>query len=181
MNLKIKDDIVALLKESLDAIRNSNFGLLNEISSHTVHNSSVFQDHDSTSVAVLIYALSKVLPRASVDVKRLVEEKISSCVAELEKDNMESYRQCLKEVMEVIQATKEDIKQYFNEVLSSSEIKKASAIYYHGISIGRAAEILGSNRWELMNYVGKTRMNEETIAGITVEKRLAYARKLFSS
>ena len=57
--LNVLSDVVKILKvgEETDVIE------LMELSNHTIHNASVFQDEDSVSIAILIYSLSKVIER----------------------------------------------------------------------------------------------------------------------
>ena len=68
---------------------------------------------------------------------------------------------------------------YIEEVINQSEIKKAGSIYAHGISIGRAAEILGVSQWDLLRYIGKTTLSEVSGEIISVRDRLKFARGLF--
>jgi len=179
MNEDIRKDILAILKDSLNAVTHQNFSDLKEISNHINHNSSIFQDKDSISIAVLIHSLSKVMPNCEYVVKDKVREKLEACIEFLTNNKISAYRNTVKAIFEDVKILNEKLKKYFEEVIEYSEIKKASKLYYNGLSIGRAAEILGINRWELMDYVGKTKINEEAIAGISVDDRLNYLRDVF--
>ena len=57
--LKVLSDVAAILQveEEKDVAE------LRELSNHTIHNASIFQDEDSVSIAILIYSLSKVIER----------------------------------------------------------------------------------------------------------------------
>ena len=57
--LHILDGVIEILKvkEQKDVIEIKN------LSNHTIHNASVFQDDCSVSIAVVIYALSKIVER----------------------------------------------------------------------------------------------------------------------
>ena len=46
--------------------------------------------------------------------------------------------------------------------------------------MGRTAELLGIDKWELTEYIGKTGISEvREISSISVDKRLKFARGLF--
>ena len=57
----IKKDILSILRRVIDALEKVDLASLADISNRINHNSSIFQDEDSIQIAVLIYALSKVL------------------------------------------------------------------------------------------------------------------------
>ena len=69
---------------------------------------------------------------------------------------------------------------YISAVLERAKIVKGSKLYEHGLSVGKAAALLGISQYELMSYIGKTKIidiyAEEVVP---VAKRLAYAKKLF--
>ena len=64
--------------------------------------------------------------------------------------------------------------------LMGAQIKKGSRLYEHGLSMAKSAEILGIGQWELMSYVGKTRIIDEEAVTTGVKKRLDVARKIFN-
>ena len=65
------------------------------------------------------------------------------------------------------------------EVIEEAKIKKGYKLHEHGISLGRTAEILGISQWELMNYVGKTKISDVDIVPTDVVQRLKLARGIF--
>ena len=58
---EIYGDILSILQETLTALKKGDYTALKEISNHTIHNASIFQDQDSLSIAVLIYAVHKIM------------------------------------------------------------------------------------------------------------------------
>ena len=57
--LKIVDRVIEILKVKDE----KDVSELKDLSNHTIHNASVFQDECSVSIAVVIYALSKIIER----------------------------------------------------------------------------------------------------------------------
>ncbi|MEK6849763.1 MAG: hypothetical protein AABY01_04310, partial [Nanoarchaeota archaeon] len=65
MDPRIKEDILSVLKKAIEALKSGNFIVLDELSNHTIHDASIYQDEDSTSTAILMYTISKVMQRCS--------------------------------------------------------------------------------------------------------------------
>ena len=86
----------------------------------------------------------------------------------------------LAEIYTRIQAIDSKLSLYLQEVLEKAKVKKGSSLYEQGISLARSAELLGLTQWELMNYVGKTKvMDQDLPSGFSVRQRMNYAKSLF--
>ena len=62
MNEIVKRDILAVLNDLAGILKvkeESDAAQIKELSNHVIHNASIFQEEDSVSIAILIYALSK--------------------------------------------------------------------------------------------------------------------------
>ena len=59
----VQQDITNVLAQVLKALHDDDTTALLELSNHTIHDASIFQDEDSISFAVLVYALSKTIQR----------------------------------------------------------------------------------------------------------------------
>ncbi|MCX6711367.1 MAG: hypothetical protein NTZ02_04760, partial [Candidatus Woesearchaeota archaeon] len=88
------------------------------------------------------------------------------------------YRDFMKKLIDYISKTDSMTKKYIEEVISQAKIKKGERIYEHGISMARAAEILGISQWQLMAYIGNSEDTDQFISGKTRE-RISFARSLF--
>lgn len=178
---QVKEDIINVLDLSLKALKEEQHQELGEISNHIIHDASVFQDDDSLSVAVLIYALSKI-------VQRCCEKGISyspvlplleNAKEALKKNDLGRYNSSIQNVFKFITKIDSKIKLYIQEVIQKAKIKKGSKLHEHGLSIARTAEILGISQWELTEYISK--VSYETVKeGMSVKERLKKARELFA-
>ncbi|MCX8147151.1 MAG: hypothetical protein N3D84_01650 [Candidatus Woesearchaeota archaeon] len=178
----IKRDIIEVLREVIVLLKEEEYGEVKELSNHVIHNAAIFQDQDSLSVAVAVYAISKIIERSllkSDDIRSKVIDILQEAVEYLEEDDVENYRKTIKKLFKVISETDERMRMFIQDVLVQAEIKKGSKIYEHGISMARAAEILGITQWELMDFIGKTKVSEQEIP-FNIEERLKFARSLFS-
>lgn len=175
----VQKDIQNVLKKAIELISKNKAFALSELSNHTIHNASIFQDEDSISIAILIYSLSKIIQRcqekcvAFTKVIALLKKSQQS----LAQNNYESYRGMIKSLFSEIKLTDSKLQMYVEEVLLKARIKKGSKLHEHGLSIARISELLGVSQWDLMDYIGKITVEE--LEGVPVEERIKFARKLF--
>ena len=96
----------------------------------------------------MTYALSKLYMRKE-SVSDTIKDLLKKAYDSLLDNNHEIYRQKIKEILKRIGEEDRKLGFYIQEVIKQAEIKKGSRIYEHGISLARAAEILGISQWEL--------------------------------
>ena len=176
----VKEDILAVLKQVITALKQEDYAKLTELSNHTIHDASIFQEDDPLTLAVLLYALSKIINR-SLERKQacpVVAPSLQKAYDALEQDDDNAYRAVIKNLLREIGQYDAQLKLYIQEVIEQARIKKASKLYEHGISIARTAELLGLSQWELQNYIGKT-VIDIPHDGLKVTERLRRARELF--
>jgi len=180
MRLIIKEDILSVLEKAIKAIKQQDYSALAEISNRTVHDASIFQEDDPLTIAVLMYALSKVIHRC---IERgqacpIVVPQLKKAQDALKNDDDNAYRAVVKNFLREIGEYDSQLKLYIQEVIEQARIKKAGKLHEHGISIARTAELLGLSQWELQNYIGKT-IRETSYDGMKVKERLRRTRELF--
>ena len=180
----IKRDILAVLNELVEIIKvkeESDIAQIKELSNHVIHNASIFQDEDSISVAVLIYALSKIIERKQRDLDyNKILSMLNSCISNLKNNQDDLFRKSIKNIFNFIRTVDDKLKMYIYEVINQAQIKKGCKLCEHGISIARASEVLGISQWELMHYIGKTTLIDQFSEPVNVAKRLKIARSLFA-
>ncbi len=187
MRAEIKQDIISIINEALTAIRQEDMQKLREVSDHTIHDASIYQDKYSTSIAVIIYSLSKVFEKNKYKQYENWKEFHMKCIKKLEQarenlimEQVGRYNGNIKMLYKLISDIEKELGMFITQVLNQAEIKKASRIYEHGISIGRTAELLGISPWDLMSYVGQTKIPEMVPETKSAKERLEFAKKLFS-
>jgi len=182
MNARIKEDILEVLKQAIlliDTEEHPGQGLT-EVSDHVIHDATLYQDEDSISTAILVYALSKTVGKCcEKEIPfRHFAEPLRKMHTYLSKDNYKFFRDELKRAIHEIKKTDEKLNVYVQEVFERAKIKKGSKMHEHGISIARTAEILGISQWELQQYVGiQPETSKQTMP---VHKRLEITRALFN-
>lgn len=177
----IKEDILETLKKVIEALKKEDYAALTELSNHTIHDASIFQEDDPLTLAVFVYALSKVINRC-LERKQacpMVAPALQKAYDAVEQDDDNAYRAVIKNLLREIGQYDAQLKLYIQEVIQQARIKKASKLHEHGISIARTAELLGLSQWELQDYIGKT-VVDVPHDGMKITERLRRAREIFS-
>ncbi|MBN2457744.1 hypothetical protein JXB31_01275, partial [Candidatus Woesearchaeota archaeon] len=180
MNEKIKADIIGVLDSALGLLEKKDSSELSELSNHTIHNASIFQDKDSVTIAVVIYALSKVIDRMG-RIEQDVFDYINKAIASLKSDDLQAYESSIKDIVDAVSSVDKKMNLYVQHIIDQAGIKKGSRLYGHGISVAQTAEVFNISQWELMKYLGQTNIPEEFADEVDITTRLGFARKIFST
>ncbi len=178
MNKEVKKDILRILKDAQKDVLADDSLALKELSNHTIHNASIYQDEYSISTAVIVYALAKIVERTNRGTDFKLSKSLKKAHDYLLYDDLENFKKALKNITNQIAKVDKKVKLYLQEVIGKAEIKKAFKMHEHGLSVGRVCELLNISGWELVNYIGKTQMNVPITT--KVGRRLGYARKIFN-
>lgn len=184
----LKDVMLEALRDAEDAFKAIDSNRLKSISDYTLHYAGIFQDSFSVSIAVVIYSLAKIVEKRKL---RALKEwagfrsgtlkTIAEARQALQRDDNKHYLARLKDLLASIGKFDEKFSEYLTEVIQKARIKKGSAVYEHGLSVGRAAELMGISPWELMEYLGHTKiMDEIPMMTMSVTERISAARKIFN-
>ena len=182
MEKEVKRDVVSVLTQSIFLIKKGDFATLKELSNHTIHNASIVQDRYSIQTAILIYALSKILERAKQkgqDVPGKITDNIQRIIDNAMQDNDYGCDNAIKNIFSEISKIDDKLPWHIQRVIEKANIVKGSNMFRHGISIGRVANVLGVSQWDLMSYVGKTKIIDKEGIVTDVESRIKFTRRLF--
>lgn len=177
MEQTVKEDILSILNSAITAFKEKDSFRLREISDHTVHNASIYQDKDSITVAVIMYSLSKIIDRSGISPE--MEYYLETAKNAIEENNIEAYEESIKDIIDLISTIDRKLNMYIQRVIQEAQIKKGSRLYEHGISLAKTAELLGISQWELMKYVGHTNIADSFDDEVNVDQRLEHLRGLF--
>ncbi|MDD5193143.1 MAG: hypothetical protein PHF67_01010 [Candidatus Nanoarchaeia archaeon] len=179
--------ILKVLKEVHSALKNKNYIAIKNLSNQVVHTSSIEQDPDVISVAVIIYALSKVIEREKYQgyknypafYKNYIQ-CLNNMILGLEKNDLDKFREEIEHIRNLIQNLSGHLKDYISEVFRKSKINKASRIYEHGISMEKTAKILGISVWELAEYAGQTGIADVDLSiTMPIKERVKIVEEIF--
>lgn len=187
MENAVRENALDVLRNALAAIKRGDLRALKDLSNMSVHTASIMQDQISISLAVIIYALAKVLERTRYEKYKGWPVFCKNCVSllsrayeELEHGEDEAFEDTLKEDIQLISKLDMKLKEYIQDVLLKAKISKGSRLYEHGLSLERTAFLLGITQYELMQYIGKTYIADvKTKVLIHPRERMKIARSLF--
>ncbi len=180
--------ILSILKKVKLSLEDKNYVKIKSLSNRLIHSSSIDQNPDVIAIAVIIYALSKLIERENYKTEknwsnfyRNYVKGIGNLIIALEKNDILKFRNEIELIRNLIQNLSGNLKNYITDVFRRAEINKASRIYEHGISMEKTAKILGISLWELAEYVGRTRIGDVNL-GITmpIMKRIKLAEEIFA-
>ena len=133
--MKEREHLIEVLKKTKNAILKNDSIELKEQSNRTIHSASIYKDTDNITVAVLIYALSKIIERRNQDIDpqdcqfcKKISLSIDRAIASLQSNNEEEFRKNLKKIITVLEKNSGNLKVYIQDVLRKAKINKASKI-----------------------------------------------------
>ncbi|RME77351.1 hypothetical protein D6774_04710 [Candidatus Woesearchaeota archaeon] len=178
----VRADLIDVLEGVLFCIEKKNSDGIKELSERAIDTASKYDSTHALKFAVLLYAASKILGRCGFTHGVCVDIKKGFLRAKqfLERGDDASVEREVKKLFKQLSASEKKFRSFVDYVVESAQTKKGAGLYKRGVSLARAAELLGISRWELMQYVGKTRIVDEDKVPLRVKDRLNFARRLFS-
>lgn len=154
------DNILRILEETKQAMNENDFVKIKRLSDQTNNTASRTQDPDNIAVAVMVYAIGKILYRRYHETSKgsrfykTLLSAIDNSINSLKKNNLEKFRKDLELVRIAADKLSGNMKNYISDVFRKASINKASKIYEHGISMETTAKLLGVTLYELASYAG---------------------------
>lgn len=179
--------IINVLKETQAALRKEDYVKIKNLSNEIIHTSSVGQDPDVISIAVIIYALSKLIEREKFREYRNWPKfyknylgGLDGIIKALSRNDINRFRKEINFIRNTIQNLSGNLKNYIGEVFRKAQINKASRVYEHGISMEQTAKILGISVWELAEYAGGTGIGDVNLAlTMPIKQRIKIVEEIF--
>lgn len=186
MEKEVRRDIIWILGQVikiLDCQESKDILELKDLSNHTIHDASIYQDIDSMQIAVATYAIYKLFDRGiaiSDDYYEKIIQEFREALNVLELNRFGEYNEHIETIFFLIKKIDQSALVYIEEVLDKARITKGSKLFDHGLSAKRAAEIMGITEWELLNYLGKTEIvDRHQTGGMSAKRRVQQALELF--
>ncbi len=181
------ENIADILQKAKKAIKEEDIIAIKDLSNRTIHSSAVYQDPDNINIAVILYALSKIIERTRYremagwdKFEKTYLDALDKALIALKRRDVEVYREQISRIKESIKQLSGHLKKYIEEVFRKAQINKASRIYEHGISLEATAKILGISLWELNQYVGQTGIADVNLTyTLDLKKRIKNAEDIF--
>lgn len=182
-----KENVMDILEKVKKALKSDDALTMKDLSNRTLHTSAIYQDPDNVNIAVILYALSKIIERTHYrdlpgweKFEKTYTNSIDNALIALKKNNIEVYRDQIEMIKDSVENLSGHLKTYIKEIFRKASINKASRIYEHGLSLERTAKILGISLWELNKYVGNTGIADVNLAyTLDIKKRIKNTEEIF--
>lgn len=180
------ENIISILKKTLEAIQQDNPHPLKDLSDQTIH-CATKGDVDNLNVAIIIYSLGKILSRPNyrtlkgwASFKKITIVSLKSSINDLENNNYEKFRKDFNIIRKAINKISGKLKRYIEDVFKKAQIAKGSRIHEHGISAEKTAKMLGISMFDLQNYTGQTGISDMPLnQTINVKTRIKLLEEMF--
>ena len=182
-----KEHILNIFEETKKAIINLDIVKIHELSNKTIHTSSIAQDPENITVAVIIYSIGKILERQDYKTKPDWDKfyknlllEIDIIIDSLKKNDDKKVSKILEKLRTCLGNVSGNLKKYIQEVFRKASINKASRIYEHGISLEKTSKLLGITLWELSEYAGQTGIGNVKLGKtLGTNQRIKLAMEMF--
>ena len=169
------------------AFIDENIPLLRELSNRYTDKGVLKESKEFIDMSIIGYALSKMLEKPHYkdyrkwgEFKKSVMTQLAICKMHLKERSKADVGETIESMVHAIGEVDEEMKRYCTKLIDKARIKKAAQIYGKGLSLGKAAEITGADRKQLLDYVGKTLAHEfDDLKTLSIKKRVKNAREIF--
>ncbi len=147
---------------------------LRKLHKKILRDASLSTSHKLFELAVLSYALSKIVSKTRFQRRALSKQmkEIENALARLSRIRDDrAWKKEVEKIKDLIVGLDEQDKRYLLGLLEKGAVKVASTLHAQGFSLGQAAKLTGTTKQELLAYVGKTTMFERIKPEIDVIKR----------
>lgn len=186
--MKEVENVIRLLRETQDAVKQGNASRIKELSNQTINTASFTQDPDNIAVAVVVYSLGKVFEREHYRKLRSWNKFYSNVVSylefsikDLEAENIERFRENFMKLRKTIEGISGKVRHFIQDVFNKAQINKASRIYEHGVSMEQTANLLGVTMFELADYAGGSKISDAPESRtISSKQRIKFVEEMFA-
>jgi len=187
MFMQEADNVLRIFEEARAAIESGDSGKMKLLSNQTIHSATIAQDPDNIIVAVVVYAISKIIEREHYqtmpgwkDFYSTLIKNWDSSIECLNKNDIPCFRVQVGKIRNSLNKISSDLRIYMKDVFRKAEINKAFKIYEHGLSAEQTAELLGISLWDLSTYIGQSSVSEATLSEtLPAKKRVKIAEDIF--
>ena len=183
-----KENVLRIFQETKEAIAKGDVAKIRNLSNQTTNTAALTHDPDNIAVAVVIYALSKVMGREDYrklpgwnNFYNIYIGAIDKILVALQKNDEKTFRQNIELIRNAINKLSGKLKDYIQDVFRRASINKASRLYEHGISMEKTSKLLGVTQFELADYAGRGKIPDapETKT-VNVRSRIKLVMDMFS-
>ncbi|MBT4446275.1 hypothetical protein HOA92_03385 [archaeon] len=154
---------------------------LKDLSNHVINDVALYKNTDAATLAILIYSIYKSILCIEANKHDEVVRGLQILQSNLKLKQFTKYNSSMKQLFTLLKECDSRIKNHIQDVFYAAKIKKGTNLMERGLSIARAADLMGVSRWDVMQYGGSNVAVEQHSESWPASKRIALARKIFST
>lgn len=179
------ETLLNAISEIVSAFKRRNSNLLRAASNRCAEATALEEGKVFITLAIFSYVLAKLLEkprylgRKRDDVFEEVEKGLNECLEHARAGKVEKIEKAVESLNSEINEIDVADKRYITGLFEKGKLKVAARLYAQGVSLGRAAELVGVDRHDVQSYAGKTMMYDRLPSVGGIEDRLKKVRKIF--
>jgi hypothetical protein len=179
--------ISPIIEKIRQALRKKDIHQMRKINDECLRELSLQFDRMPYLLALLSYSLGKILSKPRYWKRQGVAEFMKNVDVELDAASRyaaDGNERRLGGRLEKILGSLEKLdlrdRRFLKDVLTKARLKVASTLYAQGFSLGKAQEVTGVDKREILAYAGQTMMFDRVHEEKGISERLAKLRELFA-
>lgn len=153
---------------------------LQKLSEHVIGDVALYRNVDAATLAVLIYSIYKTVSCVPNHKQQELLEGLEQIKTNIEKKQFTKYNAAIKRMFELLKDCNSQIKNHIQDVFYAAKIRKGTDLLEQGLSLARAADLMGVSRWDVLQYGGSSVTHVDHKESWPAVKRLKLAREIFA-
>ncbi len=157
---------------------------LKSISNNIIEKAAIKNDSLLAELSLIAYSLYKLISKVHIRsdpkfsrIKTKIIGELDKSMYSLKRKEVEKFKKDLKGIVNEIIKLDSKMGNYVKNIYENAKIKQASRAYAFGLSLSQAAQLTGSEKKNLQEYIGNTRMHDEVGITLGIKKRLTILKK----
>ena len=180
------NQLSSALKALRKALKERDIAGMRKLSGSTIRVSAIGDGEDFFYVALASYMLSKIITKSHYfrqtgrgEFIDKVLDIIDRALVGLEKSRPDIYGRRIRQIIMEMRELEHGEQRYVHGLEAKARTKLASDLYAEGFSAGRAAEITGAHKRDIIQFSGRTLIADRTAQTKKVSERLSHVRSIF--
>ncbi len=177
-------ELFSFLKKVTLAFEKQDIFGLKEIANQAIENASLANNKRLASLALVAYCLHKMCSKQHIvrdgrwpEIKHDILFDLKKSAKSLEAIDLDGFDHCIDGVIGSVKQADEEIGNYVQNLFEKAKVKYASTAYGMGLSLGQSAALTGSDKKDLLRYIGVTRIADRDTVTYGIGKRLRQLKR----
>lgn len=177
--------LLRCINKLVEALQKNNGGELKAIGREMGEHALVEGEKAFVEIGVVAYSANKVLDKRHLSslpewhhVRERVVTRVHAAVAALKNGRREELLSSLSSAVSELDHFSLAEGRFQTSLALKARVKIATDVYAHGASLGKACELTGAPKQEILPYLGATKLSDKFIS-LPLSDRFSFAKTLF--